>query len=42
MRRGKAVVLQPFNPDYEELVLRGEELEQLHVVGKVIKTVTQW
>ena len=42
VRRGNAVVLQPFNPDYEELVLRGEELEQLHVVGKVIKTVTQW
>ena len=25
-----------------EALDRGEELEQLHVVGKVIKTVTQW
>ena len=40
--RGNAVVLHPFNPAYEDLVLRGEELEQLHVVGKVGKTVTQW
>lgn len=40
--RGNAVVLHPFNPAYEDLVLRGEELEQLHVVGKVVKTVTQW
>lgn len=40
--RGSSVVLQPFNPDYEELVLSGEELEHLHVVGKVVKTVSQW
>ena len=40
--RGSSVVLQPFNTDYEELVLSGEELEHLHVVGKVVKTVSQW
>ena len=40
--RGSSVILQPFNPDYEEKVLTGEELDHLYVVGKVVKTVSQW
>lgn len=42
VRRGKAVVLEPFNPSYRPLVIEGEELEHLHVVGKVCETRTKW
>lgn len=40
--RGSSVVLRPFNTDYEDLVISGEELDHLYVVGKVVKTVHQW
>lgn len=40
--RGSSVVLQPFNPAYREKIISGEALEHLHVVGKVVKTVSQW
>ncbi len=42
IQRGSAVVLQPFNPNYEELVLRGEELEHLYIAGKVVETKARW
>lgn len=42
LQRGNAVVLQPFNPDYDELVIRGEELNDLYIVGKVVETKTKW
>ncbi len=42
LQRGNAVVLQPFNPAYEELVLRGEELEHLYIAGKVVETKARW
>lgn len=42
LQRGNAVVLQPFNPAYDELVIRGEELEDLYIVGKVVETKTKW
>ena len=42
VQRGNAVVLQPFNPDYDELVIRGEELDQLYIAGKVVETKTKW
>ena len=42
IQRGNAVVLQPFNPAYEELVLRGEELEHLYIAGKVVETKARW
>ena len=42
IRRGNAVILEPFNPDYEPLVIEGEALEHLHVVGKVRETRTKW
>ena len=42
LQRGSAVVLQPFNPDYDEMVIRGEELNDLYIVGKVIETKTKW
>lgn len=42
IQRGSAVVLQPFNPSYEELVLRGEELDHLYIAGKVVETKARW
>lgn len=42
IRRGNAVILQPFNPDYNELVIRGEDLDQLYIAGKVVETKTKW
>lgn len=40
--RGNAVILQPFNPAYEEKVIRGEELNQLFIAGKVVETRAKW
>ncbi len=42
IRRGNAVILRPFNPDYKDLVIKGADLEHLHIVGKVVETKTQW
>ena len=42
LRKGNAVVLQPFNPDYETVVLAGEELDHLYVAGKVVETKSRW
>lgn len=42
LQRGSAVVLQPFNPAYEELVLRGEDLDHLYIAGKVVETRARW
>ena len=41
-RKGNAVVLQPFNPAYESVILDGEELEHLYIAGKVVETKAQW
>lgn len=41
-RRANAVALEPFNPSYETLVLTGEELERLYIIGRVIETKTRW
>ena len=37
--KGSSVVLQPFNPDYEELVLSGEELEQYERLREKIGSI---
>ena len=42
IQRGNAVILQPFNPDYEPKVLRGEELDQLYIAGRVVETKAKW
>lgn len=36
------VLLKPFNPSYETLVLSGEELANLYIMGKVVETKTRW
>lgn len=41
-KKGNAVVLQPFNPAYEPLILAGEELEHLYIAGKVVETKARW
>ena len=38
IQRGNSVILHPFNPDYEELVIKGEELDHLYIAGKVVET----
>ena len=42
IQRGNAVILQPFNPAYEEKVIRGEELNELFIAGKVVETRAKW
>ena len=42
IQRGNAVILQPFNPAYEPKVLKGEELNQLYIAGKVVETKAKW
>ena len=42
IRRGNAVILQPFNPDYPEKVIRGADLERLYIAGKVVETKAKW
>ena len=42
VQRGNSIILQPFNPGYEELVIKGEELEHLYIAGKVIETKAKW
>ena len=42
IQRGNSVVLQPFNPNYSELVIEGEDLNRLHIAGRVVETKTKW
>lgn len=37
-----AVILEPFNPEYETVALRGPELERLIIFGRVVETHTKW
>ncbi len=41
-RKGDTVALQPFNPAYETLILSGDDLERLRIIGKVVETKTSW
>lgn len=41
-RKGNAIVLQPFNSDYDTLILSGEELDHLYIAGKVVETKARW
>lgn len=42
IQRGNTVVLQPFNPQYSELVIRGDDLNNLHIAGRVVETKSKW
>lgn len=41
-RQGNAIVLQPFNPSYDAVVLTGDDLDHLYVAGKVVETKARW
>ncbi|MCL1848201.1 MAG: XRE family transcriptional regulator [Clostridiales bacterium] len=40
--KGDTVALQAFNPAYETLILSGDELDKLIIIGKVVETKTRW
>ena len=42
IRRGNAVILQPFNPAYQAEIIMGEDLQDLYIAGKVVETKTKW
>jgi len=42
IKKDGAVILQPFNPSYQEQVLTGEDLDHLFIAGKVVETKTKW
>lgn len=42
IQRGNSVILHPFNPAYEEIVIKGEELDHLYIAGKVVETKAKW
>ena len=42
IQRGNSVILHPFNPAYEEMVIKGEELNHLHIAGRVVETKAKW
>lgn len=42
IQRGNSVVLHPFNPEYEEVVIKGQELDYLYIAGKVVETKAKW
>ena len=42
LQRGNCVVLQPFNPAYHEMVIKGEQLHHLHIAGRVVETKAKW
>jgi repressor LexA len=41
-KKGDTVALQAFNPAYETLILAGDELDKLIIIGKVVETKTRW
>ena len=42
IQRGNSVVLHPFNPAYDEVVIKGEDLDHLYIAGKVVETEAKW
>jgi len=41
-KKGDTVALQAFNPAYETMILSGDDLDKLWIIGKVIETKTSW
>ncbi|MEG0397307.1 MAG: S24 family peptidase, partial [Oscillospiraceae bacterium] len=42
IKRGNAIILQPFNPSYEPQIIKGEDLNSLYIAGKVVETKAKW
>ena len=36
------VILMPYNKNYETMVIKGRDLDELYIFGKVIETITKW
>ena len=41
-KNGDTIILQPFNPAYESLILTKEDLDHVYIAGKVVETKTKW
>lgn len=41
-KNGDTIILQPFNPAYESLILTKEDLNHVYIAGKVVETKTKW
>lgn len=42
VQRGNALILQPFNPEYKEQIIMGDDLNDVYIAGKVVETKTKW
>ena len=42
VQRGNSIILHPFNADYDEMGIKGADLEHLYIAGKVIETKAKW
>jgi repressor LexA len=40
--KDETLILQAFNSKYEPVSFSGEELEQIHICGKVVETKKKW
>lgn len=42
IKNGNTIVLQPFNPEYQPMVLKPEDMQFMCIAGKVVETKTKW
>ncbi len=42
VQRGNSIILRAFNTDYDDHVVKGEDLNHLYVAGKVVETKAKW
>ena len=42
IKKDGAVILQPFNQEYQTQIFIGQDIENLSIVGKVIETKRKW
>ncbi len=42
VQRGNSIILRAFNAEYEDKVVKGEDLNHLYVAGKVVETKAKW
>lgn len=41
-RQSWGIILEPFNPEYEKMYIRGQDLNDLYIFGKVVETKRRW
>ncbi len=42
VKRGNCIVLSALNTNYEDKIIKGEDLNQLYIAGKVVETKAKW